>query len=65
MPMFTRILTTTERKRIQSYLREDGKKSTPIRQLVTRSKQYLPAIEQDLILIKKLLDHYEKGGLRR
>jgi hypothetical protein len=56
--MHPRILTKTERKRIQAYLREDGKKITPIRQLVTRSKQFLPAIEQDLALIRKLLDHY-------
>jgi len=57
--MYTRILTANERKRAQAYLKANGKKSTPIRQLVTRSKEHLPRIEEDLRLLKEVLDHYQ------
>ena len=57
--MFTRILTQKERKRIQAYIRSDGERSSAIRTIVTRGKQFLPRIEADLALVKQLLNAYE------
>ena len=58
--MFTRILTAKERKRVQNYLKADGEKEAPIRQLVTRAKEHLPRIEEDMAMLRQLLDHYHQ-----
>jgi hypothetical protein len=57
--MFTRILTQLERKRARSYLKEDGEKESVIRALASRAKRHLPQIEEDLTLLKELLQTYE------
>jgi len=59
--MFTRILTHKERKRIQAYLRADGERTSAIRTILTRGKQFLPKIEADLALVKELLEAYERN----
>lgn len=56
--MFSRILTDAERKRIRSYLKQDGKKEVLIRQLVSRAKRQVPTIRSDLELLEKLLQVY-------
>ena len=56
--MFSRILTEAERKRIKSYLRQDGEKEVLIRQLVSRAKRQVPTIRSDLELLEKLLATY-------
>jgi hypothetical protein len=57
--MFSRILTDLERRRIKTYLKQDGERDDPIRKLVNRGKTYLPQIETDLALVKELLGSYE------
>jgi hypothetical protein len=56
--MFSRILTDAERKRIRSYLKQDGKKEVLIRQLVSRARRQVPTIRSDLELLEKLLQAY-------
>jgi len=58
--MFTRILTDAERKRIRSYLRQNGEKEVLIRQLVSRARRQIPVIKADLDLLEKLLVVYVK-----
>jgi hypothetical protein len=59
--MFTRILTDLERRRIKTYLKQDGEREAPIRKLVNRGRTYLPQIEADLALVKELLGSYERN----
>ena len=56
--MFTRILTDVERKRIRAYLKNVGRKETPLRMIAYRAKRYLPTIRSDLELLEKLLQAY-------
>jgi hypothetical protein len=58
--MFTRILTDLERKRIKSYLKQDGEKDVNIRQLVMRYKRDLPTIQSDMDLLERLLATYSR-----
>jgi hypothetical protein len=60
--MFTHLLTDLEKKRIHAFIKADGKKGSAIRGLATRSRQYLPKIEEDLELIHKFLQHYEQDS---
>jgi hypothetical protein len=59
--VFTRILTDLERRRIKTYLKQDGERDMPIRKIVNRGKTYLPQIESDLALVKELLAAYERN----
>ena len=61
--MFTHVLTDLERKRIRAFIKADGEKGSAMRGLATRSRRYLPKIEEDLGLIREFLQHYE--GRRR
>jgi hypothetical protein len=38
----------------------DGERSSAIRMIVTRSRQFLPKIEADLALVKELVQAYER-----
>ena len=58
--MFTRILTDLERKRIKSYLKQDGEKEVPVRNIASRAKKFMPAIRRDLDLLDRLLTTYQK-----
>jgi ribosomal protein S24E len=60
-PMFTRILTESERKAIGKYLRKDGEKEAAVREIVYRSRKHLPQIEKDLALLRELLEAYERN----
>jgi hypothetical protein len=57
--MFSRILTEIERKRIKTYLKQDGERDVNIRQLVMRSRRHLPTIKQDLDLLERLVQAYD------
>jgi len=57
--MFTRILTSLERRRIEAYLKADGKKDTAVRVLTTRARHHLPQIKEDLELLERLVKVYE------
>lgn len=59
--MFTRILTDLERRRIKTYLKQNGERGEPIRKLVNRGNAYLPQIEADLALVKELLEAYARN----
>jgi hypothetical protein len=61
LAMFTRILTDLERKRLRAYLKADGKKSSVVRSLSSRARRYLPQIEEDLRLLRELLETYERS----
>ena len=56
--MFTRILTETERKKMKSYLKQDGEKEMHIRVIASRAHRFLPVIRSDLELLEKLLATY-------
>jgi hypothetical protein len=56
--MFTRILTALERKKIKSYLKQDGEKDAHIRVLATYGRRNLPVIKSDLELLDKFLTTY-------
>ena len=49
------ILTDVEREAITRFLK-DGKGSNPIRVLRYRAKKFLPVIEKEVDLLKKLLE---------
>jgi len=57
--MYPRILTEKERKIIKTFLAHDGKKKSHIRMLLYRSKKYLPIIQADMELLKKLQETYK------
>jgi hypothetical protein len=58
--MFTRILTSLERRRVAAYLKVDGEKDTAVRVLTTRARQNLPQIKADLDLLEKLVSTYDR-----
>ncbi|MGD0422987.1 MAG: hypothetical protein ABSA92_05965 [Candidatus Bathyarchaeia archaeon] len=58
--MFTRILTDLERRRINTFLRQDGEKGAPIRKIANRARNHMPQIRADMELIEKLLETYAK-----
>jgi hypothetical protein len=58
--MFSRILTNEERKLIEKWLKADGEKQMHIRVVATRARKFLPQIEADLALVRRLLDRYHK-----
>lgn len=57
--MFSRILTEIERKRIKTYLKQDGERDVNIRQLVMRSRRQLSTIKSDLELLERLVAAYD------
>ena len=58
--MFTRILTDIERKHIVRYLRQDGEKQIYIRKIVYGARKNLPTIHEDLALLERLLETYQR-----
>mgnify|MGYP001072359084 CR=1 FL=1 len=56
--MFTRILTQSERRAIEKYLKRNGEKEAAVRELVYRARKHLPQIRADLELLEKLLKTY-------
>ena len=58
--MFTRVLTELERKQARAYLKQDGEKTLNIRVLAIRAKKFLPQIEEDTQLLKRLVQSYER-----
>jgi len=58
--MYPRILTKLERKQAKTYLKQNGEKTLNIQVLVSRTRSYLPQIKQDLELLEKLLETYER-----
>jgi len=59
--MFQRILTEKERRQAKAYLKADGEKGSIVRSLASRAKKHLPTIEGDLLLLKQLLETYERS----
>jgi hypothetical protein len=58
--MFSRILTNEERKLIVKWLKADGEKEMHIRVIATRARKFVPQIEADLMLVRKLLERYDR-----
>ena len=58
--MYQRILTDLERRQAKAYLKQDGDKTLNIRVLVQRGRTHLPQIKQDLELLQRLLETYER-----
>jgi len=63
--MFSRILTTVERRKIQAYLKHDGEKDMHMRVIATRVRQFMPQIKEDIQLLERLLTAYEKRSPAR
>jgi len=63
--MFTRLLTDLERKRVKAYLKADGERSSVVRSLASRGRRHLPQIEEDLKLLRDLLERYEREKANR
>ncbi|MGA2459924.1 MAG: hypothetical protein ABSF82_00655 [Candidatus Bathyarchaeia archaeon] len=59
--MYTRILTETERNQIDEYVSKDGERTSSMRAMVTRARQNMPTIEEDLKKLRRLLKSYEKS----
>jgi BMFP domain-containing protein YqiC len=59
--MFTRILTTRERKLIHAYLSKNGERISAVRQLAYRARRDLTTIKADIELLERLLKTYEKN----
>jgi len=59
--MFSRILTKEERKLIEKWLRTDGEKEMHIRVVATRARKFMPQIEDDFVLVRKLLERYDRA----
>jgi hypothetical protein len=57
----TSVLSDLERRRIHSFLKADGDRTSAMRGLATRCRHGLPRIEEDIALIKQFLEHYEKA----
>ena len=58
--MHPRILSNLEEKQIRAYLKQDGQKEAPVRNIASRAKKFMPAIRSDLALLEKLLATYTK-----
>jgi hypothetical protein len=59
--MFSRILTNEERRLIGRWLKADGEKEMHIRVVATRARKFMPQIEADLVLVRKLLERYDRA----
>jgi hypothetical protein len=59
--MFSRILTNEERGLIGKWLKADGEKEMHIRVIATRARKFVPQIEADLALVRKLLERYDRA----
>ena len=59
--MFSRILTNEERRLIGKWLKADGEKEMHIRVVATRARKFMPQIEADLVLVRKLLERYDRA----
>lgn len=60
--MFTRILTAEERLVIRKYLAKDGAKEDAIRKIAYRARRFMPQIDADLALMRKLLERYAEAA---
>lgn len=58
--MRSRILTDLERKQARAYIKQDGEKTLNVQVLTSRARAYLPRIKQDIELLEKLLEIYER-----
>jgi len=58
--MFSRILTAFERAQAKAYLARDGERTANIQVLVSRAESFLPTIESDLELVRRLVATYNK-----
>jgi len=61
LSVFTRILTDVERRHIAKYLKQDGAKEIAVRKVAYGARKHLPRIREDLELLEKLLQTYQKG----
>ena len=59
--MFTRILTDLERKKIKTFLKDDGEKSVVVRSAASRCRKHLPQIKEDMALLEDFLASYTKS----
>ena len=59
--MFSRILTRDERRLIEKWLKSDGEKEMHIRVVAARARKFMPQIEEDLVLMRRLLEHYDRA----
>lgn len=58
--MHPRILSPLEERQIKAFLKQDGEKNLNMRVLTSRAKKHLPRIREDLELLQKLLQTYQK-----
>ena len=58
--MFSRVLTNEERRLIGKWLKTDGEEEMHIRVIATRARRFVPQIEADLMLVRKLLERYDR-----
>jgi hypothetical protein len=58
--MHPRILSPLEERQIKAFLKQDGEKTLNMRVLASRAKKNLPRIREDLKLLEKLLETYQR-----
>lgn len=56
------VLTDLERRRIRWYMKTNGERTSALRGLATRCRQYMRSIREDVTLIEEFLKRYESGA---
>jgi hypothetical protein len=57
--MRNHIITPAEKLEIEKYLRQDGARTSTVRALVTRAKRSVPVIEDEIRLLRRLVERYK------
>ena len=63
--MFTRVLTTLERRQAKDFLKHNGAKTPSVQVIVSRARKYLPNIKADVELLERLTETYEASKKAR
>jgi hypothetical protein len=63
--MFTRVLTDLERRQAKDFLKHNGTKTPNLQVLVSRARKYLPNIDADVEMLKRLIQAYDASKKRR
>lgn len=54
-----------DRAAIKKFLAADGAKEHRVRNIAYRARKYMPQIEVDLVLVRRLLNKYDKATRER
>jgi len=63
--MHPRILSPLEERQVKAFLKHDGEKNLNMRVLRSRARKNLPQIREDLKLLERLLETYEREKAKK